>query len=82
MVGFPLSPAMLNPPWFGREPTHFEGKKGMAGLCCAAGLLNLFRFVQQKVSHGVLLLQASATASGRACGKKDPFFGPHEIAST
>eukprot|EP00930_Biecheleria_cincta_P024891 TRINITY_DN17769_c0_g1_i1.p1 TRINITY_DN17769_c0_g1~~TRINITY_DN17769_c0_g1_i1.p1 ORF type:complete len:2573 (+),score=460.92 TRINITY_DN17769_c0_g1_i1:100-7818(+) len=32
------------------------------------GLLNLFRFAQQKVSHGVLVLQASATSKGSAGG--------------
>lgn len=38
------------------------------------GLLNLFRFVQQKLSHGVLLLQASATSRSRdRSNKKDIF---------
>ena len=36
-----------------------------------AGLLNLFRFAQQKISHGVLMLQASAT-NGTRSNKKDP----------
>ena len=32
------------------------------------GLLNLFRFAQQKVSHGVLVVQASTTCKGSAGG--------------
>lgn len=43
------------------------------------GLLNLFRFAQQKISHGVLLLQASAT-NGTRSNKKDIFGEKPEAA--
>ena len=38
---------------------------------CLAGLLNLFRFVQQKVSLGVLVMQSAAKPNAEHSKKKD-----------